>query len=363
MVNLRHISLVISCLAAVLAGCSHQDFGRPIHSPLTDMLKKPPDAEKLEQARLLDRQRKFAKALADWQLMAPEERPEYHIGVDDVIKLEIQSFETPGKASVLIRTVGNDGMVNLAWAGKVKIAGLNVPDAEKAVIDHLSSGYIKNPTLTLSVVEHKSAGVVITGAVSKPGVYYLKRDRRSLLEVLAQADGLDLESGDELYLIRGKKSMQTILEQGGSSSNNLVVVNLKRLVDEGDLDFNTMVQGGDIIKVLPRKSNYIFILGYVNRPGTIDIANKGPVSALDAVALAGGINSMARAENSWILRNTERGQKTIPVDLTAMARGALPPLYMKQGDTLVVGSSTFAKLSEFIKVGGSVGANYSPVGP
>jgi len=47
------------------------------------------------------------------------------------------------------------------------------------------------------------------------------------------------------------------------------------------------------------------------------------------------------------------------VDLTKIARGVRPPLYMEPGDTLVVGSSTIAKLSEFIRPSVGAGIHYS----
>jgi protein involved in polysaccharide export with SLBB domain len=85
------------------------------------------------------------------------------------------------------------------------------------------------------------------------------------------------------------------------------------------------------------------------------------VDALRAVALAGGLVPSARAENSVLVRETAQGQQVVAVDLTKMARGVRPPLYMQPGDTLVVGSSTIAKMTEFIRPSVGVGAQY-PVG-
>lgn len=349
------------CGLCMVSACSYQDFGRPIQGPLSDIMESgKPYIENRDQAEALDRSKKFAKALSAWQLETPSEHPDYNIGADDVIKLEILSFETPGKPSVLVRTVGRDNAIDLSWAGKVEIGGLNIADAETAVKEHLASGYIKDPHVSIAIAEYKSAGVVITGAVSKPGVYYLQRNKRTLLEILAQADGLDVKSGDELMLIRGKQSVDSASAIGTSETNNLIIVDLKQLIDSGDLRMNLWVQKGDIITVLPRESNYICVLGYVNRPGSFDITGKGDVDALKAVAMAGGLASTARAENSWLLRQTPLGQKMVPIDLTKLARGAKPPLPLQTGDTLVVGSSMMAKLSEFVKPSVSAGASFSP---
>jgi hypothetical protein len=47
------------------------------------------------------------------------------------------------------------------------------------------------------------------------------------------------------------------------------------------------------------------------------------------------------------------------VDLTKIARGVRPPLYVEPGDTLVVGSSAIAKMSEFLRPSVGAGAQYS----
>ena len=285
----------------------------------------------------------------------------YHIGIEDAVQLEVISLETVGKPSTLLRTVDNNGMINLSWAGNVKIVGLNVQEAEAAIIKHLSGGYINNPSVTLKIAEYKSAAVVVTGAVSKPGLYYLESDRRSLLEVLSLAGGLDTKSSDELLLIRGKQSLEAAVTGGSSATNDLIVVDLQQLVDKGDLRANLWIQRGDVITVQPRVKHYVSVLGYVSRPGSFDISGKAKVTALDALGLAGGLTPIARAENSWLLRQTPKGQKTVKLDITAMARGTRAPLYLEAGDTLFIGSSSFAKLSQFISPSLSAGASFTPV--
>lgn len=360
--NKEYSGFLALALIAGFGGCSHQDFGRPVHSPISDLLyQDKPYIESAEEQAAEERSRKFAKALSEWQTRNPETDSSYHIGVEDVVTIEIISLKEVGEPSSLVRTVDNNGMVNLSWAGNVKIAGLDIHEAEAAIIKHLSDGYIKNPSVTLKVTEYRSAGVVITGAVSSPGIYFLKSDRRSLLEVLALADGLDIKSGDELFLIRAKENADAPAAGDNISTNEMIVVDLQQLVDDANMKANIWVKRGDIISVQPRKKQYISVLGYVSRPGSFDIAGQGKVSALDALGLAGGLKPSARAENSWLLRQTPEGQKTVNIDITAMARGKRLPLYLEAGDTLIVGSSSIAKLSEFINPTIQAGASYSPV--
>jgi protein involved in polysaccharide export with SLBB domain len=141
----------------------------------------------------------------------------------------------------------------------------------------------------------------------------------------------------------------------------MIEVDIDRLVGEGDIRLNATVLGGDIITVGARKKSFVYVLGYVQTPGSFEIEESARIDALQAVARAGGLAAAARAQNSFLV--TERGgaRRIIDVDLTKIARGVRPPVHMVPGDTLIVGSGFFAKLGEFIKPSVGVGASLAPV--
>lgn len=349
---MRMLYIVLMVTAVLAAGCSRQDFGRPVTSVVTDLV----DFEKARNQRAMEEEalakaRRLARVLAEWNRV-PDASTDYHFGPDDVLDVGILDFEEPGKVSHLLLTVGNDGAIKLPWAGMVNVDGLTAREAEVKIRTALQGKFLKDPQVGVLVSQHRSAPVVITGAVTKPGVYYLNRDRRSILEILAHADGLSGEAGSDLLLIRGpKKSTNAVSETSTLSSNvnPLISVDLRQLIDEGDLRHNLWVQGGDIVTVLPKARDVVYVLGYVNRPGNYEFRKDRPITPLQAVAMAGGLGSAARAENSFVLRKTAKGQEVISIDLTKYARTSRTPMMMQAGDTLVVGSSFFARLSEFIR--------------
>ena len=130
-------------------------------------------------------------------------------------------------------------------------------------------------------------------------------------------------------------------------------------MDQGNLLLNLPVCSGDVLTVPPRAKQYVYVLGYVARPGAYQLKDGVRVNALRAVALAGGLSKTARAENSFLVRETAEGQMVVSVDLTKIARGVRPPLYMEPGDTLVIGSSLIAKMTEFIRPSVGAGIQYS----
>jgi polysaccharide biosynthesis/export protein len=354
-------SWLITILGTVLvSGCSTQDFvTTPGITGISDVVDSGKPYVKGEQESLaLDKAQKLAKALANWNQAKPNKTIEYHIGPDDILKIEILALEKPDQVSSLLRTVNKDGTINLIYGGKVKVGGLSVTDAQAKVVDTLAGRLIKNPQVTMSIEQYKSAAVVLTGAVQRPGVYYLNRDERSVLELLAEANGLSANAGGEMFIIKSAPDAPTVDNQSKPSDNtNLVVVDLNKLIDDGDLRLNLWVKGGDIITVQPKAKKYIYVLGYVRSPGMFELDEQKGLDAVRAVALAGGLNSAGRAENCFLLRRTEKGQLMIPVDLTKTIRSVKPEVVMQSGDTLVVGSSILAKLAEFVRPSVTAGAS------
>jgi polysaccharide export outer membrane protein len=77
-----------------------------------------------------------------------------------------------------------------------------------------------------------------------------------------------------------------------------------------------------------------YVVGEVYHPGSV-MLQSGPVSVLQAIALAGGLKDFADSKNIRILRPTTTGVQTIPFNYKEAIRGS-KPFFLKQGDTVVV---------------------------
>jgi polysaccharide export outer membrane protein len=77
-----------------------------------------------------------------------------------------------------------------------------------------------------------------------------------------------------------------------------------------------------------------YVVGEVYHPGSV-MLQSGPVSVLQAIALAGGLKDFADSKNIRILRPAATGVQTIPFNYKEAIRGARP-FFLKQGDTVVV---------------------------
>ena len=296
------------------------------------------------------------------EVSEPTRPGEYHIVTDDQLEVGIFALEEPGKIKTLARTVSLQGNVTLPWVGPVSVKGCTVPEAEQRIAEAYDGRFIKDPQVTVNVVERHGAAVVVTGAVEEPGLYPLRPGHTTVLDLLSSAGGVTRYAGDHVLLFRrSAKSPQEAQSASdgakGQSESEAIRINLSDLMDTNNARVNRTLTTGDILTVPQHEPRYVSIMGYVGRPGAYELPEEQKMSALEAVAHAGGLTSMARPGNSYVLRQTEKGQKARPVDLSKVAKGEAPPLYLREGDVLLVGTSTASQAAEFIRPAARVSAN------
>jgi polysaccharide export outer membrane protein len=86
--------------------------------------------------------------------------------------------------------------------------------------------------------------------------------------------------------------------------------------------------------VLEATASTAFVLGEVNKPGTVPI--QGNITVLQALAVAGGLKDFADAKNIRILRKGVAGTQTIRFNYKDAIRGEGANPYLRPGDTVVV---------------------------
>jgi len=82
--------------------------------------------------------------------------------------------------------------------------------------------------------------------------------------------------------------------------------------------------------------NTAHVLGKVIKPGQVMMP--GPMTVLDALSVAGGLDKFADHSGIKVLRNTPQGQKAIPVYYDQLLRGERleSNIILNPGDTVVV---------------------------
>jgi polysaccharide export outer membrane protein len=84
------------------------------------------------------------------------------------------------------------------------------------------------------------------------------------------------------------------------------------------------------------EGNRAHVLGKVLKPGPVLMT--GPMTVLDALSIAGGLDKFADRSGIKVLRNTPQGQKAIPVHYDQLIRGERleDNITLNPGDTILV---------------------------
>lgn len=272
--------------------------------------------------------------------------PEYRIGAGD--QIEIGVFGADAFSGT--HRVEESGEIAVPLIGPVAAAGQTPRELEAHLEDRLRETYMRDPHVSVQVTEVQSLGVSVVGAVGAPGVYQVSGSK-SLLEVLAMAQGLNEQAGNTVYVMRpsrgaGASEAARLASADGSvdappapADAHVIEVDLGALLESGDATQNVQVRPGDIVQVRP--AGLVYVVGEVNRPGGFTIPAGEPLTVLQALAMAEGTGSTAAASRSMIVRELADGTRMeIPVDLDAVLNGSQPPPTMAARDVLFVPNNT-----------------------
>jgi polysaccharide export outer membrane protein len=251
---------------------------------------------------------------------APGVPADYRIGPDDVLKITV--LEAPDLNQET--RVSAAGEISLLLGGTLKVAALTTAEIERALADRLREKYIRNPNVSVQVVEAHSHTVSVLGAVKRPGVFQL-RSAKNVLEVLALAEGLAPDAGDTVLIVRA------------DSAAPVAEVNLASLMESKDSELNVPVHPGDVVKV--NRQGLVYVIGDVRKPGGYAIQG-GRRTALNALALSEGFTGTSAPKKAMILRTGERGDRNVlPIDLDGLMKGKLPDVALQPEDVLFVPTS------------------------
>ena len=231
-------------------------------------------------------------------------RPQgYVIGNGDVLQIivwdhpeltipavQFRDAETSGQQ------VGDDGYLYYPYVGMVKAAGMNVAALRDVLTEKLST-YIENPQLDVRVVGYRSKRVYLVGEVNNPGVLPLNDVPLTIADAISLSGGLT----ENAY-----KSGVNVSRDG-----KVHEIDLKALYDHADSTQNLALKHGDIVNVLDRSQQKVFVMGEVKTPRSVEIIN-GHLTLAAALGEVGGVNqNSANSGAIYVVRGTKKDKPEI----------------------------------------------------
>jgi polysaccharide export outer membrane protein len=243
-----------------------------------------------------------------------------HISAGDL--LDVQVFDTPELSGKL--RVSDKGEVVVPVVGSVRLEGLTADEAGTRVEQSLRRAQIlKDPHVSVFVVEYATQGVSVLGEVKNPGVYPVL-GAHGLLDVISAAGGVTATAGKAVGITHKSDPQHPVVVQLGGGPDVTAQANVGILP-------------GDIVQV--SRSGIVYAVGDLVKPGGFLIENNDRLTVLQAIALAQGTNRTAALNRSKLIRQTPAGRQELPVELKSILAGKRSDMRLEDGDILFVPSS------------------------
>jgi polysaccharide export outer membrane protein len=262
----------------------------------------------------------------------------YRIGPNDVLTLTIYAGGEKQHDADL--SVSSRGLIQAPFIGPVKAGGLTISELTSSVTEALAKDYFINPEVNIQIKEYHSLRYYVSGAVSSPGLYEMPSEV-TLMELIAKAGGALPERGNIAYILRSSEEESTDREHKGDPSNPKVsvTVDLKRLLDKGDMAQNLVLQSGDMVYIPHQKAanlgeSKVYVEGEVKSPGVYEFQEG--LTALNACIMAGGFDKFAAPNRTKIIRKKGEEQEIIQINLDEVKKGKSPDIELKPGDRIHV---------------------------
>lgn len=241
------------------------------------------------------------------------------VGSGDVLRVTV--FGQPDLSAEV--GVNDKGVLTLPLIGGVDVTGLTTSEISARVADALRKGqYLRNPEVSVEVVQLRSQMVSVLGEVSRPGRYPIP-GHLSVLELLATAGGLTTQADQTVTLLRRKTG-----DQGGESDVRIpILLGEAKATERSPLDVE--LNNGDVVYVNKKKLFYIH--GEVNRPGSYPMEQD--MNVMRAISLGGGMTQRASQRRIYI--NREMPDKAVQEIKAKLTDPVLP------GDVVYVNESLF----------------------
>lgn len=260
----------------------------------------------------------------------------YRIGPGDRIRVSVYGQEEFSSDHL----VGPDGAIMLPVFGRITINNMTQEDAVEAINLKLREMFIEPQTI-VQVLDFRNNYCYILGRITNAGKYSFSGPP-TLLELLTLAGGVKPLGGklaNSLLTNYSSRYDKAIIVRG---RDQLIEVDLDRLLRDGRMELNLPLIPGDIVNI-PESSERVTILGQIGSPGMYNF--EPGMTLLQLVSIAGNTLPDANMKRIRILRGKLSNPTVLYRNLAdAMRGGKYNSLELQSGDFIYVpkrGSSKF----------------------
>lgn len=257
---------------------------------------------------------------------------DYVVGEGDVLMVSVWD----NKDLTITVKVRPDGKITIPALGDVKAAGKSTQVLQDEVALKLKS-LVKNPVVTVIVVEINNNKVFIFGGGTDIGVYSLNQ-RTTLLQLLCAVGGRAQSGGNS-----GDSGLKTAdLTRSYLLRNGSVIAkDFRKLFYEGIIEEDMLLMPNDYLFIPSMMDRSVHVIGAVTTPKNVEY--REGLTVMEAILDAGGFNKFANENSTVVYRKNGKTQTAMPIKLKQLINdGDLSQnIQLEAGDYVVVSEGIF----------------------
>lgn len=270
----------------------------------------------------------------------------------DVLDLSIAGGLGDDTLSDFPIRVGDDGNVGIPEIGDLRLAGLELADAEAAISAAcIQRGLYLQPHVVVTMKHQRLNRITVVGAVEEPGIVELPRGQSYLLDAVVAAGGLSEDAGANVDIRTSGASSGLIAADPSSMGPDGVITASARGLAAGSrrsrrVNLVDSVMSGasgqylddnSVIVVEQQELAPVRVIGLVKSPGEFDYPVERPLNVLGALALAGG-RTNPFADKIYVIRQRPElsDPAVIEVSLKAAKQSGQENVQLEPGDVVSV---------------------------
>lgn len=228
----------------------------------------------------------------------------YTVGAGDVLQIvvwdhpEIAAASGATQAQASTRpgdpysgfVVDQSGDLTFPYAGTMHVADLRIEEVQHRLTTTLARYFVK-PQVTVRMASYRAHEIYVDGEVRNPGAFAVNDVPMSLYEAISRAGGF-ADSADQSDLV--------LVREGISHR-----IDLTQMLASGISPSRLYLRPGDLLRVVARDENDVYVMGEVNKPIAAIPHRTGRITLADAIAQAGSVNSStADAAQMFVIRGS-----------------------------------------------------------
>jgi polysaccharide export outer membrane protein len=232
-----------------------------------------------------------------------EERDDYLLGPDDVVNIVVWNQKDLSGEYV----IEGDGMLTFPLIGAIKAEGFTPRAVEAEMTRRLSDGFLREPQVSVSILQYRSQRVYVVGEVKQPGAYPLTRNT-TLIEVLTRAGATLNAMTGEVTVVRPRpdgKIAGPVLPDHGNAAD-VIRIDLRDL-ETGIVARDLALRDGDTI-VVPEQEK-VYVMGEVRNPGAYAVSPG--TTLLQLISIAGGLTDRGAVGRTRAYREVKGEKKEV----------------------------------------------------